>query len=359
MEQKSFESKVVNIDDRTVTGISAVAGVVDAGNDLIYKGAFTKTITERGGRVKHLWQHDNTQPPIATVAELKDVGRMDLPADMKEKWPQAKGGLLVKRQYLNTPRGNEVLEGIRAGAISEMSIGYDAVKFDFDEQLDENGIKTGNVIRNLRELRLWDTSDVNWGMNEATVASFTKTLPFVDTGVEEQDTAWEEPKLSDYTSMDWEDLSDEEKKRIAAHYAWSINEVPSKFEDLKLPHHKPSKTGVGPAARFGVKSALTSLADPAYGVPSTDIKACLSHLAQHCEQYNQKAPELAVVSLLRSIAEATQVFTEDPSILEKMQELNTLLRAEPPDQALTLMLEQEKLLRRLALKRRQASLLLI
>lgn len=172
MEYKAIqlETKEIDEDGRTVTGIAAVMGNVDSGYDRIHKGAFKKTLAENGGRVKHLWQHDMTAPPIATVKELKEIGRGELPDAVKAAYPDATGGLLVVRKYLDTPRGNEILAGIQAGAISEMSFAYDPLKYDFEE-LKGDDVLPGTVVRNLREVRLWETSDVVWGMNAATVAS--------------------------------------------------------------------------------------------------------------------------------------------------------------------------------------------
>jgi HK97 family phage prohead protease len=167
MEYKSFVHQVKQVDGRTVTGFAAIFGNVDSGNDRTWVGAFKKTIKERGDRVRHLWQHDLTQPPIAAIRSLKEVARIDLPDELRSKFPEATGGLLVEREYLDTPRGDEVLKGIISGAVSEMSFGYDPVKYDFEG----DQTKGESTVRNLRECRLWDTSDVNWGMNEATVAS--------------------------------------------------------------------------------------------------------------------------------------------------------------------------------------------
>lgn len=166
MEYKSvpsFTSK--DIDGRTVTGLAAIFGNVDAFGDRIFKGAFKKTIKENSKRVKHLWQHDGRVPPVAAIKEMVEVGRGSLPQEVKDAFPEAKGGLQVTRDYLDTPRGSEVLEGIKSGAINEMSFAFDTIKVDFEGDADEK------QIRNLRELKLWDTSDVNWGMNEATVAA--------------------------------------------------------------------------------------------------------------------------------------------------------------------------------------------
>lgn len=160
-----YELKAEGDDERTKTGLAAVCGNVDNGYDRLWSGAFVKTIKERGNRVRHLWQHEFDDPPIATILELREIGREELPQDLRAEYPQITGGLLVKRRYLDTHKGNEVLAGLNAAppAITEMSFGFDAIKYDFEEMDME-------IIRNLREVRLWDTSDVNWGMNPLTAA---------------------------------------------------------------------------------------------------------------------------------------------------------------------------------------------
>jgi HK97 family phage prohead protease len=174
MEYKALQLEVKDIgeDGRTVTGFAAVFGNIDSGYDRLFKGAFKKTLKENGKRVKHLWQHDMSAPPIAAVKELREVGREELPADVQKAYPDATGGLLVARKYLDTPRGNEILTGIESGAVTEMSFAYDPLKYDFEELKESDDVRP-LVIRNLREVRLYETSDVVWGMNAATVASKT------------------------------------------------------------------------------------------------------------------------------------------------------------------------------------------
>jgi len=151
-------------EDRVVKSIFSVFGNVDDGGDRIWPGAFGKTLQERKSRVKVLWQHDSYAPPIGVPVSISEIGRSELPDDLKEMYPDASGALMAAVQYLDTPRGDEVLSGIRAGAITENSIGYDPVKFDFEDSAE---VKWG-TIRNLREVRLFDISPVNWGMNSAT-----------------------------------------------------------------------------------------------------------------------------------------------------------------------------------------------
>lgn len=186
MEFKATISEAKLIDDRTVAGFASVFGNVDSGYDRVWKGAFKKTIKERASRVRHLWMHEAYSPPSAVIKELKEVDAGELPDQVREQYPEVTGGLLVVREYLRTPRGDEILEGVKSGAINEMSFGYDAVKFDFEEIKGENEDR-GIMVRNLRELRLWDTSDVNWGMNSATVAA--KIAPMLEAYKERVDPA--------------------------------------------------------------------------------------------------------------------------------------------------------------------------
>src|SRR5262245_65559995 len=55
----TFEVKEVS-EDGTFTGIASVYGVEDLGNDIIDKGAFTKTISERPV-IPILWQHNKEE----------------------------------------------------------------------------------------------------------------------------------------------------------------------------------------------------------------------------------------------------------------------------------------------------------
>lgn len=358
MEQKAFQAKVLEVNGRVITGISAVAGVVDSYNDVIFKGAFKKTVRERKDRVRHLWMHDFMQPPTASIQELREVSREELPQDMLTQFPEATSGLLVKRFYLETQRGEEILAGLKSDppAINEMSIGYDPVRFDYAENSD------GILIRNLRELRLWDTSDVNWGANAATVANFKTVLPFKDTGTEGLELEWKTPVLQDFLNEErgWEELSQPEKSRISAHFALLKNSPAQSFEDLLLPHHLPSKDSVGKSVWLGTKTAMNELIRACHvlGLNEEQVKGVHKHLNGHYEQFKQEAPALPVLQLIVAVGDSLDIpsVKASPETLGLLQKLNERLSAEPlsePDRiALTLRVEQERLLRNLNLKRR-------
>lgn len=178
-QAREFKTKTMpawtkGIEGRTVTGITSVMGNVDDGGDRIIQGAYQKTISENARRFRHLWQHGadgwdyGVTPPIAAIRSIKEVGRDALPQAVLDYAPDATGGLEVSREYLATPRGDEILEAYKAGIALEMSIGYEVIQY---RRVEAEHRVTANHYWDLIEIKLFDTSDVNWGMNSATVGS--------------------------------------------------------------------------------------------------------------------------------------------------------------------------------------------
>lgn len=175
--------------DRTRTGIAAVFGNIDAGDDITHPGAFTKTLSETRQRVVHLWNHNHGEVPTAKIVEIKEIGRPELPEEVLTAAPDATGGLQVKREYFKHDAANAVLEALDAESIREMSYAYNPIKYDFTE-ID------GKTVRNLREVALLDTSDVPWGMNPATWANMPKCLKrFMPLGAVVQQLEWQLEEL--------------------------------------------------------------------------------------------------------------------------------------------------------------------
>ena len=115
-------------------------------------------------------------------------------------------------------------------------------------------------------------------------------IPYRDQGTADEDEAWKAPILADFTETAFDELSDAEKRRIAAHYTWSANMPPEAFGDLKLPHHKPGKSGVGPAVWRGVAAAAARMMQS--DIPEDDMAGCKSHIAAHYEQFDKEPPEM-------------------------------------------------------------------
>jgi HK97 family phage prohead protease len=304
MEHKAFPIFGKQVDGRVVKQLFAVMGVVDDGGDRIWPGAFAKTLAERMDRVKVLWQHDRWEPPIGVPNVLKELSKAELPPALMAKYPEATGALYGEIAYLDTPRGSEVLTGITAGAITENSFGYDPVKADFD-QPEADAMQ----VRNLRELRLWDVSPVNWGMNPSTM-NLKVALPYKDTGKADEGDAWKGPALEDFTADLWGDLSGSERRRIASHYSWAAGMPPETFGDLKLPHHQASKDGIGPAVWKGVAAAMARLLQAGTDIPDGDRKAVYDHLVGHYKQFEKEPPEFKTIQALYLWSKARPLLAE-------------------------------------------------
>lgn len=169
----AFDQKAAS--GRVRGGIAAVTGNVDAVSDRVVAGAFTKTLAESGmKRVRCLWNHSWQHPPIASIKELREVGRDELPTAVLEKAPDATGGLLVKYEFFKSDLSEWIMEAIDAGDINEMSFGYETLKSDMVTEKGPDGKEYS--IRELKELRLLDVSPVLWGCNPATVADGVKSF---------------------------------------------------------------------------------------------------------------------------------------------------------------------------------------
>lgn len=164
-------------------GIAAVFGNIDAIGDRVMPGAFAKTLQEGAKRCKHLWNHSYQHPPIASIVELRELSRAELPAEVLEKSPDATGGLLVKREYYDVDLANWILQAIDAGDINEMSFAYDTIQSQTRTEPTPGDPNKTHEVRELLELKLYDTSDVLWGCNFATVADGAKHLDTLPIGV--------------------------------------------------------------------------------------------------------------------------------------------------------------------------------
>tara|TARA_B100001250_G_scaffold128506_1_gene109405 strand:- start:2189 stop:2899 length:711 start_codon:yes stop_codon:yes gene_type:complete len=134
-----------DIDDKTgiVKGYGSIFGNIDSDGDIITKGAYTKTISENGNRVKYLYQHQMDKP----------LGKMvNLYEDEK--------GLMFEAEIPKTQLGKDVLELMKAGVITENSVGI--------LPLQKEGCPDGmeNCYRKLTEVKLYEISAVTLAAND-------------------------------------------------------------------------------------------------------------------------------------------------------------------------------------------------
>lgn len=145
-----FELKSVN-EEGVFEGYASIFDAEDRGRDIVARGAFKKTLAERGPRgIKLLWQHDPTEP-IGVIETLREDAR----------------GLFVKaRLLLDVGRAREALSLMREGALDGLSIGFRTQKSRRDE---------AKGVRILLDVDLWEISLVTFPMQPAAKVSAFKS----------------------------------------------------------------------------------------------------------------------------------------------------------------------------------------
>jgi uncharacterized protein len=145
----SFELKAADTETNVIEGYAATfGGSPDSYGDIIQKGAFTKTLKERGTQIKFLWQH-NWNELIGRIIDAKEDDK----------------GLFIKVKISDTQRGREVMTLIKDQALDKMSIGYRTIQYDYDRD---------TSIRTLKEVQLFEVSAVTFPANESAVITGAK-----------------------------------------------------------------------------------------------------------------------------------------------------------------------------------------
>lgn len=167
MDRQRIDFEVKFASDKTgvFSGYGAIFGNVDSYGDVIEKGAFKDTL--------RAWEDKGKYPPMllqhgggmfgGTAEDLLPVGKW---TSMEEN----SKGLKVEGELfaLGTERGQYIYEGLKAGSLDGMSIGYKTKKF-------RNGTKAGEPRRYLEQLDLMELSIVTFPANDKARIGAVKT----------------------------------------------------------------------------------------------------------------------------------------------------------------------------------------
>lgn len=123
-----------------VRGYASLFGRIDQSGDIVERGAFARTLKERGASgIRMLWQHDPMQP-IGIWTRLAEDER----------------GLFVEGQLtLSAARGRDAFELVRAGAVDGLSIGFKTRKARRE---------AAGGVRRVLDVDLWEVSIVTFPM---------------------------------------------------------------------------------------------------------------------------------------------------------------------------------------------------
>lgn len=149
MEYKALEFEVKAEGENSFSGFASTPDL-DQGGDIVVKGAFGRTIAQRGHKLKMLWNHKADAMPIGRYTKVEE----------------REGGLYVEGKISDTSAGRDVMTLLKDGAIDSMSIGY-AVK---DADYNEDGVRV------IKDLDLFEVSLVNFPMNEKAVVTGVKSV---------------------------------------------------------------------------------------------------------------------------------------------------------------------------------------
>lgn len=169
-----------------VTGYAASFGTMDADNDIIMPGAFSKTIKEQGPnstqpRIKHLLNH-NTSQPIGNPLSLMEDSK----------------GLLYESKIGTNAVAVDFLKMVDSGLITEHSIGYSTVR----KTVTNPDADWRDQTTQLHELKLYEFSSLTaWGANQHTPLLGVKNLKTVEQRIDNLMKALHNGTFTDTTFM--------------------------------------------------------------------------------------------------------------------------------------------------------------
>lgn len=155
IKSQGLEIKDVDTSSRKVAMYLAHFGNIDSDQDMIVKGAFSKSLQERGvdstsNRKIAFLRHHDWKMQIGKFIELKED----------------ENGLYAVGELGNSTIGNDALCDYQDGIIREHSIGFkyitDKIKWIEDATMASKGFYQVN------EVALWEGSAVTFGANEMT-----------------------------------------------------------------------------------------------------------------------------------------------------------------------------------------------
>ena len=156
LDRKVYQLEIkAAAEDGTFTGIASKYGVEDLGNDVIEKGAFTKTLNERP-TVAVLWHHNSSE--VIGEGKVREDG----------------DNIIIEGQLdMDDPVAKKALGKMRKGLIRGLSIGFESVKVTWEELKDR-------YVRHVNELKLWEVSIVTFPMLPEAVIQSVKAQRELD-----------------------------------------------------------------------------------------------------------------------------------------------------------------------------------
>ncbi len=158
-ETKSLSVEVKADPQGVIEAYASAFGPKDSYDDVVQRGAFAKTVAERGPagsrKIKALFNHDSYHhPPVGVPQSL-----------IEDSY-----GLMTVTKMSKTQLGQDIHILASEGALSELSIGFNEVKAEYPER-SPDGIR-----RILTEVKLYEYSFVTFPANEDAIITGVKSM---------------------------------------------------------------------------------------------------------------------------------------------------------------------------------------
>lgn len=249
------------------TCYASITGNIDEGGDVVDKGAFKKTLSERR-TLPLLWHHIMPEPLGIATSLKEDIN-----------------GLFYEGQInLDTTIGREKWSLIKqfkaAGHAMGSSIGYQTIKDVIDEG-----------IRHIKELRLWEVSLTPFPMNPlATVVNIKSVVPFQDLPLAEMGMMWDSAKAEKRVRA-WAGAEDAPNEDYKKAFVWFDSENPEIFQSYKLPIADviDEKLMAIPKACFAAAGAIQG-ARTRIKIPEAEIPRVKNHIARYYKKMDRMPP---------------------------------------------------------------------
>lgn len=172
---KQMDYRIAVMDDRMIKGYLAVFGIPDDHGTFPVKGAFAKSIQERGPgsqskqKILFLWFHDLCNP-IGQFTVLKEDDY----------------GLYFEASIDEIPQGDRAIIQTRSGTLNQFSYGFLYVW----DKMEVINLPDNTEAIAMKEIDLWEGSVVSYGDQKETFAIRSKeqlTAQFEDVNMELED----------------------------------------------------------------------------------------------------------------------------------------------------------------------------
>jgi len=305
IETKMFGGKITEVKqvDRNGVPVGLLSGYIatwdlDRGNDQFLKGAFLESIAEHKKKKRQIRFKDHHGRTVGgfPIEEVKEDDR---------------GLFGIAEVNLDVQQGRELFSLAKQEVITDFSIGFSAVEFEFDKD-----------IRKIPKAIVWEGSAVDEPMNEnANIIEVKAVVPYQDLPLADRDRRWDsnaaKGRVRAWAGADEGLTSPSIINKYKKCFVWYDREIADTFAAYKLPISDiiDGRLTAVPRAIFAAAAAVQG-ARGGVDIPEAEIPGVKRHLNRYYAKMDLESP----------FSESSSFRLDDFSVLEE-KELEKLLHS--------------------------------